>query len=534
MYGKKRNRLESRSRTQGSCDWDELIKETYGEDAVTKSKDNEVVGSNMKRSQSSPATLSSPRKKAAASEKKKKPTLENNGSTKKKPRSQTPSSGKRRKTKGEAKAAGSVFDMMMGANRRKSQGLPANGESSNLKKKTSKGRKSIENKNTLEQVYMDVGQQGLGSTKCSVCGMLYYTGQAADEKMHKSFHNKFTEGVNFPGWKRETLVRRFTCDEQHDEGKGGKTPAGRVIVVDDSVSTQQKKKVGEILEMVDRELGGVRQKTEEGSLISRDEKVYIYINEKKRVCGCVVVHRINRAFSIDDYDHHNEMVTSAKASRRKAKPENEGEGGVEEELGCEASTQRILAFDAASSPSSQRQEGKEGKGDLESGARKLDIKHEEPDEVDEKCKETAIMREAPSSLDILPAPMTMTTKTASAADALSPPVAAKSEQKAETPSNAAKSKSKAAQLCTPSTRITSDGNAVSKTPKRAVIGVDKIWVHRKFRRSGIATRMLESIRNSFVYGYVVPREEVAFSQPTEMGAGLAIAYTQDSGFLSYK
>ena len=32
-------------------------------------------------------------------------------------------------------------------------------------------------------------------------------------------------------------------------------------------------KVGEILEMVDRELGGVRQKTEEGSLISRDEKV---------------------------------------------------------------------------------------------------------------------------------------------------------------------------------------------------------------------------------------------------------------------
>lgn len=525
MYGKKRKRsLESRSRTQGSSDWDELIKETYGEDAVLRSKENEVFGSSMKRSQSSPAKLSSPRK-PPKNEKKENALLESNSSIKKEPRSQTPLS-KRKKAKRGANTAENFFDMMMGTNRRKNEGL-VNGDASNLKKNFMIG-KSIGHKETLEQVYMDAGQQGLGSTKCSVCGMLYYAGQPTDEKVHKSFHNKFTEGVTFPGWRRETIVHRFACDEQDEEAKWKKTPAGRIIVVDDSISSQQTNKVGEILEMVDRELGGVRQQTEKGNLISRGEKVYIYINEKKRVCACVVVHRIDRAFSIDDYDHHNEIVTSAKASSRKARLE-EGLYLAEGELGCEASTQRVLAFEAASSQEQDTELGTEA--------------GEEPAEVKPKFERSSITSEGKtlSTLSILPAPVKTTPKMATPlVQDSSPGAIRKPEQKAEsfTDQNIRSlihNSVSSTLMCTPSTKGTNSNSAVViKMPKKAIIGVDKIWVHRKFRRSGIATRMLETIRKSFVYGYMVPREEVAFSQPTEMGAGLAIAYTQTSGFLSYK
>lgn len=56
------------------------------------------------------------------------------------------------------------------------------------------------------------------------------------------------------------------------------------------------------------------------------------------------------------------------------------------------------------------------------------------------------------------------------------------------------------------------------------LGVDQVWVHAAFRRRGIAHTLLEVARTHALVGRVVPRERVAFSQPTRDGRALARAF----------
>jgi N-acetyltransferase len=61
----------------------------------------------------------------------------------------------------------------------------------------------------------------------------------------------------------------------------------------------------------------------------------------------------------------------------------------------------------------------------------------------------------------------------------------------------------------------------------AVVGVSRIWTSRAFRRKGIANNLLDCVVNQFIYGMEIKREQVAFSQPTEMGRGLAAGWFED-------
>jgi len=65
---------------------------------------------------------------------------------------------------------------------------------------------------------------------------------------------------------------------------------------------------------------------------------------------------------------------------------------------------------------------------------------------------------------------------------------------------------------------------VSQAAKEAVLGISRIWTAREFRRKGVAKRLLEVVQDIFVYGMTVPKERVAFSQPTESGGKLARAW----------
>lgn len=58
-------------------------------------------------------------------------------------------------------------------------------------------------------------------------------------------------------------------------------------------------------------------------------------------------------------------------------------------------------------------------------------------------------------------------------------------------------------------------------PSSAVVGVSRIWTSAKFRRKGIAQNLLECVATQFIYGLEIEKDEVAFSQPTEMGVRLA-------------
>lgn len=54
-----------------------------------------------------------------------------------------------------------------------------------------------------------------------------------------------------------------------------------------------------------------------------------------------------------------------------------------------------------------------------------------------------------------------------------------------------------------------------------VVGVSRLWTSKTFRKKGIANNLLDCVLTQFIYGLDVEKEEVAFSQPTDMGAALA-------------
>ena len=69
---------------------------------------------------------------------------------------------------------------------------------------------------------------------------------------------------------------------------------------------------------------------------------------------------------------------------------------------------------------------------------------------------------------------------------------------------------------------------------RASCGVRLIWVSIGARRQGLATRLLDWARARFMQGYVVPRHELAFTQPTEQGRAFIEAFTGTPRFLVYE
>lgn len=64
----------------------------------------------------------------------------------------------------------------------------------------------------------------------------------------------------------------------------------------------------------------------------------------------------------------------------------------------------------------------------------------------------------------------------------------------------------------------------SLQPQKAMIGVHQLWVHAKFRKQGVATRLVDAVRANFVFGLTVPKEMLAFSSPTEAGSRFARNY----------
>lgn len=73
----------------------------------------------------------------------------------------------------------------------------------------------------------------------------------------------------------------------------------------------------------------------------------------------------------------------------------------------------------------------------------------------------------------------------------------------------------------------------STMPEKAICGVSRIWVFSLMRRKGIATRLLDTVRGSFMYGSPLNKEEIAFSDPTPDGKLFATKYCETPRFLVY-
>lgn len=73
----------------------------------------------------------------------------------------------------------------------------------------------------------------------------------------------------------------------------------------------------------------------------------------------------------------------------------------------------------------------------------------------------------------------------------------------------------------------------STVPEPALCGISRIWVFSMMRRRGIASRMIECLRNNFIYGSHLSKDEIAFSDPTPDGKLFATHYCGTSQFLVY-
>jgi N-acetyltransferase len=65
-----------------------------------------------------------------------------------------------------------------------------------------------------------------------------------------------------------------------------------------------------------------------------------------------------------------------------------------------------------------------------------------------------------------------------------------------------------------------------------ICGISRIWVSEKYRRNQIATTILDTVKLKYVYGTQLSNNDIAFSQPTELGKKLAVRYLGEN-FLVY-
>lgn len=66
--------------------------------------------------------------------------------------------------------------------------------------------------------------------------------------------------------------------------------------------------------------------------------------------------------------------------------------------------------------------------------------------------------------------------------------------------------------------------SVHNTVDPAIVGVSRIWTCGSARRRGIAMDLLDCIVSSFIYGLDIPKEQIAFTQPTESGLRLSESF----------
>ncbi|KAL0129590.1 hypothetical protein PUN28_001691 [Cardiocondyla obscurior] len=72
---------------------------------------------------------------------------------------------------------------------------------------------------------------------------------------------------------------------------------------------------------------------------------------------------------------------------------------------------------------------------------------------------------------------------------------------------------------------------VENTPTKC--GVNVVWTAMSHRRQGIATKLVDTLRANFFYGYVMSLDDIAFSVPTPSGKIFAEKYTKTKNFKVY-
>uniref|UniRef100_A0A8C6ZVK1 Establishment of sister chromatid cohesion N-acetyltransferase 1 n=1 Tax=Nothoprocta perdicaria TaxID=30464 RepID=A0A8C6ZVK1_NOTPE len=124
------------------------------------------------------------------------------------------------------------------------------------------------------------GQKRFGAISCNICGMLYTASNPEDETQHLLFHNQFISAVKYVGWKKERILAEY--------------PDGKIIMVLPDDPKYALKKVEEIREMVDNDLG-----FQQAPLMCYSRtKTLLFISNDKKVIGCLIAEHIQWGYRV--------------------------------------------------------------------------------------------------------------------------------------------------------------------------------------------------------------------------------------------
>ncbi|NXJ61025.1 ESCO1 acetyltransferase, partial [Rostratula benghalensis] len=131
-----------------------------------------------------------------------------------------------------------------------------------------------------KQLIVDAGQKRFGAISCNICGMLYTVSNPEDETQHLLFHNQFISAVKYVGWKKERILAEY--------------PDGKIIMVLPDDPKYALKKVEEIREMVDNDLG-----FQQAPLMCYSRtKTLLFISNDKKVIGCLIAEHIQWGYRV--------------------------------------------------------------------------------------------------------------------------------------------------------------------------------------------------------------------------------------------
>ncbi|NWH83321.1 ESCO1 acetyltransferase, partial [Aegithalos caudatus] len=131
-----------------------------------------------------------------------------------------------------------------------------------------------------KQLITDGGQKRFGAISCNICGMLYTVSNPEDETQHLLFHNQFISAVKYVGWKKERILAEY--------------PDGKIIMVLPDDPKYALKKVEEIREMVDNDLGFQQTPL----MCYSRTKTLLFISNDKKVIGCLIAEHIQWGYRV--------------------------------------------------------------------------------------------------------------------------------------------------------------------------------------------------------------------------------------------
>lgn len=70
-------------------------------------------------------------------------------------------------------------------------------------------------------------------------------------------------------------------------------------------------------------------------------------------------------------------------------------------------------------------------------------------------------------------------------------------------------------------------------PIAAHVGICQMWTHPSHRRKGIATKLIDVVRDTLIYGLKIHKNHIAFSQPTINGFAFATKYVSPHPVLAF-